>query len=181
MSLKALQGVVFRGEGGSPGAGNPRFLFLAPLPLIMCPCPQGRPELSSPSAVGPAVRGQCPHPLRWTLPLGWPQASLSRTSATASPPGAWRLTPFYSAHLASAPRALTSALVSKSLTACPAAVWTAGATSLSGGITPCSVTESHSWLGQSLGVSGRAAFSLLSVEAGSLLPLLSMIDCYLKY
>ena len=55
------------------------------------------------------------------------------------------------------------------------------ATSLSGGIAPCSVTESHSWLGQSLGVSERAAFSLLSVEAGSLLPLLSIIDCYLKY
>lgn len=132
-----------------------------------CSGTSGQRPVPSPSAVDPS--------------LGWPQASLSRTSATASPPGAWRLTPFYSAHLVSAPWALLSALVSKSLAASPAAVWTAGATSLSGGIAPCSVTESHSWLGQSLGVSGRAAFSLLSVEAGSLLPLLLMIDCYLKY
>ena len=133
MSPKGLQDAVFRGGGGSPGAGNPHFLFLALLPLTMCPCPQGHPELSSTGAVGPSSQSPVPSPSAVDPSSGWPQASLSRIAAIASPPGAWRLTPFYSAHLASAPRALTSAPVSKRLAARPATVCSAGATSLSGG------------------------------------------------
>ena len=119
MSLKGLQGTVFRGGGGSPRAGNRHFLFLALLSPSMCPCPQGHPELSSPGAVGPSGQRPVPSPSAVDPSPGWPQASLSRIAATASPPGAWRLTPSCSARLASARQAMTSALVSRRLAACP--------------------------------------------------------------
>lgn len=183
MSLKGLQGTVFRGGRGSPRAGNPHFLFLALLSPSMCPCPQGHPELSSPGAVGPSGQRPVPSPSAVDPSSGWPQASLSHIAATASLPGTWRLTPFYSARLASAHQAMTSALVSKRLAACPTPtpVCTAGATSLSGGIS-LDLLQSHipGWSSLS-GFLARAAFRLLSAEPGSLLLLLLMIDCYLKY
>lgn len=101
MSLKGSQGTVFRGGRGSPRAGNPHFLFLALLSPSMCPCPQGHPELSSPGAVGPSGQRPVPSPSAVDPSSGWPQASLSHIAATASLPGTWRLTPFYSARLAS--------------------------------------------------------------------------------
>lgn len=181
MSLKGLQGTVFRGGGGSPGAGNPHFLFLALLPLTMCPCPQGHPELSSTGALGPSSQSPVPLPSAVDPSSGWPQASLSHIAAIASPPGAWRLTPFYSAHLASAPRALTSALVSKRLTACPRySVHCRGHVSIWWHL-PL-IRYRVPFLATAVpGSLGRAAFRLLSVEAASLLPLLLTIDCYLKY
>lgn len=183
MSLKGLQGTVFRGGGGSPFAGNRHFLFLALLSPSMCPCPQGHPELSSPGAVGPSGQRPVPSPSAVDPSPGWPQASLSRIAATASPPGAWRLTPSCSARLASARQAMTSALVSRRLAACPPPPQCA----LPGPplylvASPLDPLQSHipGWSSLS-GSLGRAAFRLLSVEPGSLLLLLLTIDCYLKY
>lgn len=133
-------------------------------------------RLSSPGAIGPQRSEASTLPLQWTLPPGWPQASLSHIAATASyqEPGD---SPFYSARLAStAHQAMTSALVSKRAGCIPHPSVTQGlplylvasplivrVTSLAGAV------SRGLWGGQHLDCFQRSQDSLLL--------LLLMIDC----
>lgn len=156
---------------------KPTLSLLALLPSLLF-CPQGHPELNSPGAVGPSSQKMTTSPLQWTF-LRWPQASLSHIAATASLPGTWRLTLPISC-LASTHQAMTSALVSKSW----AAAFTHPSVHCRGHLSiwwhlPWSVKIILT--GQSLKVSGESSILDCFLWAGSLLLLLLMIDCYLKY